>query len=69
DNNLVVMLLDIDRFIDINYTLGHHYVDNLLKLVSQRIVCSANNAEFVARIGGDEFVFVFDHIKSTRHIN
>jgi len=69
DNNLVVMLLDIDRFKDINDTLGHHYGDNLLKLVSQRIVHSAKNAEFVARIGGDEFVIVFNHIKSTRHIN
>ncbi|TMP08742.1 diguanylate phosphodiesterase [Pseudoalteromonas sp. S3178] len=69
DNNLVVMLLDIDRFKDINDTLGHHYGDNLLKLVSQRIVHSAKNAEFVARIGGDEFVIVFNHIKSIRHIN
>ncbi|MEL0639878.1 EAL domain-containing protein [Pseudoalteromonas aliena] len=69
DNNLVIMLLDIDRFKDINDTLGHHYGDNLLKLVSQRIVHSAKNAEFVARIGGDEFVIVFNHIKSNRHIN
>ena len=69
DNQLVVMLLDIDHFKDINDTLGHHYGDNLLKLVSQRIVQSAKNAEFVARIGGDEFVIVFSHIKSTRHIN
>ncbi|MBB1400858.1 EAL domain-containing protein [Pseudoalteromonas sp. SG45-1] len=69
DNQLVVMLLDIDHFKDINDTLGHHYGDNLLKLVSQRIVQSAKNAEFVARIGGDEFVIVFNRIKSTRHIN
>ena len=69
DNQLIVMLLDIDHFKDINDTLGHHYGDNLLKLVSQRIVQSAKNAEFVARIGGDEFVIVFNQIKSTRHIN
>ncbi len=69
NNQLVIMLLDIDHFKDINDTLGHHYGDNLLKLVSQRIVQSAKNAEFVARIGGDEFVIVFNHIKSTRHIN
>ena len=69
NNQLVIMLLDIDHFKDINDTLGHHYGDNLLTLVSQRIVQSAKNAEFVARIGGDEFVIVFNHIKSTRHIN
>ncbi|WP_369621866.1 bifunctional diguanylate cyclase/phosphodiesterase [Pseudoalteromonas distincta] len=67
--DLVVMLLDIDHFKDINDTLGHHYGDNLLKLVSQRIVQSAKSADFVARIGGDEFVIVFNHIKSTRHVN
>ena len=69
NESFVVMLLDIDHFKDINDTLGHHYGDNLLKVVSQRIVNSAKNAEFVARIGGDEFVIVFNHIKSTRHIN
>lgn len=66
---LVVMLLDIDHFKDINDTLGHHYGDNLLKLVSQRIIQAAINASFVARIGGDEFVIVYDHVKSSRHIN
>ena len=69
NETFVVMLLDIDHFKDINDTLGHHYGDNLLKLVSQRIVNSAKNAEFVARIGGDEFVIVFNQVKSTRHIN
>ncbi|WP_036962933.1 diguanylate cyclase domain-containing protein, partial [Pseudoalteromonas agarivorans] len=49
---LVVMLLDIDHFKDINDTLGHHYGDNLLKLASQRIIQAAINASFVARIGG-----------------
>lgn len=68
-NNLTVMLLDIDHFKDINDTLGHHYGDNLLKRVSERIVHAAKDAAFVARIGGDEFVIVFNHIESTRHIN
>ena len=65
----VVMLLDIDHFKDINDTLGHHYGDNLLKLVAQRIVFSAENADFVARIGGDEFVIVFNNLTDARQIN
>lgn len=69
NEKLVVMLLDIDHFKDINDTLGHHYGDLLLKMVSQRIVNSAKNAEFVARIGGDEFVIVFDKIKNHSHIS
>ncbi len=64
---LVIMLLDIDHFKDVNDTLGHHYGDALLKFVSQRILESAKNAEFVARIGGDEFVIVFSKIKE-QHI-
>ncbi|GAA59140.1 hypothetical protein P20652_0999 [Pseudoalteromonas sp. BSi20652] len=67
--HFVVMLLDVDHFKDINDTLGHHYGDNLLKEVSQRIVQATKNADFVARIGGDEFVIVFNDIKSTRHIS
>jgi diguanylate cyclase (GGDEF)-like protein/PAS domain S-box-containing protein len=59
-SQLVIMLLDVDHFKDINDTLGHHYGDNLLKEVSKRIVDAVEEAEFVARIGGDEFVIVLN---------
>jgi diguanylate cyclase (GGDEF)-like protein/PAS domain S-box-containing protein len=65
EKQLVIMLLDIDHFKDVNDTLGHHYGDNLLKIVSNRIALTAKKADFVARIGGDEFVIVFDDIKQT----
>lgn len=65
---LTVMLLDIDHFKDINDTLGHHYGDSLLKLVAKRIVVSASDADFVARIGGDEFVVVFNNIHTNDEI-
>ena len=68
DQKLVIMLLDIDHFKDINDTLGHHYGDRLLKLVSERIVQTAKEADFVARIGGDEFVVVFSDLHGSDNI-
>lgn len=68
DQKLVIMLLDIDHFKDINDTLGHHFGDRLLKLVSERIVKTAKEADFVARIGGDEFVVVFSDLHSSENI-
>ncbi|WP_213610713.1 EAL domain-containing protein [Pseudoalteromonas sp.] len=68
DQTLVIMLLDIDHFKDINDTLGHHYGDRLLKLVSERIVFTAKEADFVARIGGDEFVVVFSNLHGSENI-
>lgn len=68
DQKLVIMLLDIDHFKDINDTLGHHFGDRLLKLVSERIVKTAKEADFVARIGGDEFVVVFSDLHGSENI-
>ncbi len=65
---LVVMLLDLDHFKDINDTLGHFYGDKLLKLIAQRLLDSISDIEFIARIGGDEFVIVHSKLISEEHI-
>lgn len=50
--------LDLDRFKDINDTFGHAAGDEVLALAAKRLQALLHEAEFVARIGGDEFVIV-----------
>ena len=49
------MLMDLDRFKEINDTLGHHYGDVLLRDLGPRLVSSVGPGGVVARLGGDEF--------------
>jgi diguanylate cyclase (GGDEF)-like protein len=53
---LVVLLLEIDRFKEVNDTLGPSIGDTLLQGIAQRLRRRLDGADMVARIGGDEFV-------------
>lgn len=55
---LALLLLDLDRFKQVNDTFGHHTGDLLLKEVALRILSSIRETDFVARLGGDEFVII-----------
>ncbi|MGJ4890845.1 putative bifunctional diguanylate cyclase/phosphodiesterase [Bradyrhizobium sp. HKCCYLRH3099] len=60
--HLVVLAIDLDRFKDINDAHGHAAGDAVLTAIAQRIAATLQPGEFLARIGGDEFVAVKSEI-------
>ncbi|HEX6086885.1 MAG TPA: EAL domain-containing protein [Thermoanaerobaculia bacterium] len=59
---LALMLMDLDRFKEVNDTFGHQFGDALLKQVSFRLQNQLRGDDFAARLGGDEFAVVLPHV-------
>jgi len=56
--NVAVALLDLNKFKEINDTMGHDAGDQVLKLVAGRLLAAVRDTDTVSRLGGDEFVLV-----------
>jgi diguanylate cyclase (GGDEF)-like protein len=57
-DGVAIVLLDIDRFKDVNDTLGHAIGDRLLCEIAERLLRAVSGRATVARLGGDEFALV-----------
>ena len=63
-----VMFLDLDRFKNINDTLGHDIGDRFLKVMAERLRRSVHEGDTVARLGGDEFAILFEDVQHAEEL-
>jgi diguanylate cyclase (GGDEF)-like protein len=68
DATFGLLILDLDRFKDINDTLGHSFGDELLQHVSQRLEHNVRRSDFVSRLGADEFAIIAEDVPSSDSI-
>ena len=65
---VALVLLDLNKFKEVNDTMGHDAGDDVLRQVAARLSCAVRETDTVARLGGDEFVLVLAEQPSLRYV-
>jgi len=64
-----VLMIDLNKFKDINDTYGHSAGDTVLVTIAQRLVSLVRSTDTVARLGGDEFVLIIESVAEREQIS
>jgi len=67
-SRLAVLFIDLDRFKNINDSLGHDIGDRVLCTVADRLSGLIRDADTLARVGGDDFAIILDPVKRTNDV-
>jgi len=68
DEKFGVLFVDLDNFKQINDTLGHHYGDSVLKIISSRLSKAIGDGNTLYRLGGDEFSILVHDLQISESI-
>ncbi len=69
ETTIAILLMDLNRFKEINDTLGHFYGDYLLQMIAPRMWNCIRQADTIARFGGDEFAVVLPGVELEQAVN